>query len=139
MLNRGIKYRYIGDFYLKGLNHKLKFAIWQYINREITNRDRKYILDKKNNYANVYSELWTLVKNEDDMNKFIARRKPDFEKINAAMESAGRKPLFVITDDLVEAMEFRDFLLQFLPEEECCKILGCKSFDDFQPPMLENN
>ena len=100
-------YRYIGDFYLKGLNPELKYDIWQDIKCNITKLDRRYILDKKNNYANVYSEPWGLIKNEDDMNRFIAFR------LDALATCVKDLPEFVLVHLIFLGSLFADLAFDF--------------------------
>ena len=44
-----------------------------------------------------------------------------------------RYPLFPSPNDLKASMEWRDKLATYMPESECNKIVGCKSFDDYEP------
>lgn len=50
-----------------------------------------------------------------------------------------RYPLFKDPYNLLESMNWRDLLLTFMPESECNKIVGCKSFDDYTPLVYKKS
>ena len=44
-----------------------------------------------------------------------------------------RYPLFQNPNDLKNSMEWRDKLATYMPESECNKIVGCKSYKEHFP------
>ena len=62
-----------------------------------------------------------------------------FIEINERMMKNGRCPLFETPYNLVESMELRDKLLEYMPESECNKIVGCKSYKEHYPLVYKEN
>lgn len=130
-------YFYVGKFYLKGLDHDVKTDIWNSIYNDIIPMDRQFVFDKDNGYKTLFDEGF--LSSQEDVNDYLDMLKKKFESINKRMEKQNRAHLFEITEDLIKTMERRDFLIQYLPENECAKLLNCKSYTDFEPPLLESD
>lgn len=126
---------YLIDYHLKGLPVIDQTDIRNDVFKKFVTEDSAYIFDVENNYENVYKD--GLILNEKEMEKYLINMKSKFEGINQKMISKKRYPLFVITNDLVETMKTRNQLIQLLPESECNKILNCKSFEEYMPPIYQ--
>ncbi len=125
------EYYYVADYYLKGLDPDEIRGIWGDILDCMTPLKREIILDAKNHYKNVLEE--GLLKSVEQIEKYTKDASVKFLAINDRMIKNKRPPLFENPFDLVKSTEWRDVLLSFLPEGECNKIVGCKSFDEYVP------
>ena len=123
------------DYYIKDLCPDEQRGIAGDLRDNFTYMERKYILDKKNDYKNVLKK--GLFKTVQDIESFLQGTDDEFIAINNRMIKNGRPPLFKNPYNLLESMEWRDKLREYLPESECNKIVGCKSFDDYKPEIYK--
>ena len=126
------KYHLI-DYYIKDLCPDEQRGIAGDLRDSFTSRKRDYILDVKNDYKNVLKKR--LFKSVQDIESFLQGTDDKFIAINNRMIKNGRLPLFKNPYNLLESMEWRDKLLEYMLESECNKIVGCKSFDDYKPQV----
>ncbi len=123
------------DFFLKGLDVDVQRDIYHHLKEDFTEMDEKYLQDEKNNYKNVYEE--GIFSSEEELAPYLEDQKLVFDGINLRMVKKKRYPLFANTGNLAATMEKRIELLSFLPESECCKIVGCKSYETYAPKVFE--
>ena len=69
----------------------------------------------------------------DNAKGYLQKWTDDFDKINQMMLDVGLYPLFKDTSNQYECILFAEQLLQYVPESEACKIVGCKSFENHWP------
>jgi len=124
-------YRHIIDYYIKDLHPDEQRGICGDLKEKFTSYHKKYINDIKNDYKNVLENC--AFDNKEDIKEFLQEVVNLFIAINERMIKNGRFPLFKDPYNLLESMEWRDKLLEYLPESECNKIVGCKSYKEHYP------
>ena len=124
------KYHLI-DYYIKDLCPDEQRGIAGDLRDKFNYMERYYILDQKNDYKNVLKKI--LFKSVQEIEFFLKGSADKFIAINNRMIKNGRPPLFKNPYNLLESMEWRDKLFEYLPESECNKIVGCKSYKEHYP------
>ncbi len=125
------KKKYLIDYYIKDLHPDEQRGISGDLKEKFTSYHKKYINDIKNDYKNVLENC--AFDNKEDIKEFLQEVVNLFIAINERMIKNGRFPLFKDPYNLLESMEWRDKLLEYLPESECNKIVGCKSYKEHYP------
>ena len=123
------------DYYIKNLDPDEQRGVTGDLRDKFNYMERKYILDIRNDYKNVLKK--GLFKTVQDIESFLQGSADKFISINERMMKNERYPLFEDPYNLLQSMEWRDKLLEYMPESECNKIVGCKSFDDYEPPVYK--
>lgn len=132
-----VKKYYLIEYYIKGLDPDEQRGIAGELRDKFTPFQQRAIDDIKNNYKNViYSGLFL---NEEQVKRYLQIVVDSFIKINERMIKNERYPLFQDPYNLPASMEWRDKLVTFMPESECNKIVGCKSFHDYKPSVYKKN
>ena len=72
----------------------------------------------------------------DNVDKILADMQRSFEKINQECEELGFKGIFENPKDLITCCNMRDKLVTYEYESKCNEIVGCKSFEDYQPERI---
>ena len=129
------KKMHVLDFFLKGLDADVQRDIHHHLKEDFTEMDERYLQDQKNNYKKVYEE--GIFSSEEELAPYLEDRRIAFDGINLRMVKKKRRPLFVNTENLLESIEKRKELLSFLPESECCKLIGCESYESYVPKVFE--
>ena len=122
------------SYFTKGLKPAQRQAVFNALKEVTDDLEIKCILDVENDYQNTLRERNY---NDDEIRYFLLECEEDFKKVNEIMTKYGRAPLFENTSDLVENAKWRNQLISILPLKECNKILGCSSYEEFEPPMLQ--
>ncbi len=122
------------NYFTKGLKPAQRQAIFNALKEVTDDLENKCILDVENDYQNTLRERNY---NDDEIRYFLLECEEDFKKVNEIMTKHGRAPLFENASNLVENAKWRNQLISILPFEECNKILGCSSYEEFEPPMLQ--
>ena len=125
------------DYYIKDLDPDEQRGIAGDLRDKFNYMERDYILDIKYDYKNVLKNI--LFKSVQDIELFLQGSADKFISINNRMIKNGRPPLFKDPYNLLESMEWRDKLLEYMPESECNKIVGCASFDDYEPQAYKKD
>ena len=129
--------RYLVDYYIKNLHPDEQRGIAGDLRDNFNYMERDYILDQKYDYKNVLKN--GLFKTVEDIEFFLQGSADKFIAINNRMIKNGRPPLFKDPYNLLESMEWRDKLREYLPESECNKFMGCTSFNDYKPQVFEKD
>ena len=122
------------NYFTKGLKPAQRQAVFNALKEGTDDLEIQCILDVENDYQNTLRERNY---NDDEIRYFLLECEEDFKKVNEIMTKYGRAPLFENASDLVENAKWRNQLISILPLEECNKILGCSSYEEFEPPMLQ--
>ena len=123
------------NYFTKGLKQSQRQEVFNAL-KEITNDlDMECILDYENDYQNTLrARNW----NDENINYFLLECEDEFKEVNKIMAKYGRAPLFKNPSTLIENALWRNKLVSILPLSECNKILGCSSYEEFEPPLLED-
>lgn len=121
------------NYFTKGLKKAQRQAVFNAL-KDITNDlDMKCILDVENDYQNT---LRARNYSDNDIQYFLLECEEEFKEVNEIITKYGRAPLFKDPSALVENAKWRNQLVSILTLEECNKILGCSSYEEFEPPLL---
>ena len=121
------------NYFTKGLKNPQRQKVFNMLKELTDDLTIKCILDAENDYQNTLR-----ARNYDDESiaYFLEECVENFIEINNVMMEYGRAPLFKDPSTLVENAKWRNQLISVLPLSECNKILGCNSFEEFEPPLL---
>ena len=130
------KHKYLIEYYTKGIHVDEEREVIGAILHNFDSR-QKNILRIYNDDPQklIKSGLW---KTMEGINNYLQDIRNRFIAINERMIKNERYPLFKNVDDLEACMAWRDQLATFMPESECNKIVGCKSYNEHYPLIYKN-
>lgn len=131
------EYFHLIDYYIKDLDPDEQRGITGDLRDKFTSYHKEVIDDIKDDYKNVFER--TVFSDKKQIERYLQRVVHSFIEINERMMKNGRYPLFQDPYNLPESMAWRDELLSFMAERTCNKIVGCKSFDDYEPLVYKND
>ena len=124
------------EFYTRGAKDAFLQKQLFYHFKELRYYDRFYEAYKKDNFKSFMEEEdWGLT--SEQLFDILCEAREGCQAINGLMASYGFAPLFPDLEDIDALMQRKIQLSLFLSEEECCKLLGCESYEAFSPPTLD--
>lgn len=125
------KKKYLIEYYTKGINVNEEREIIGAILDNFDSNQKDIIRIAGEDYQKLIKS--GLFKSVDGINNYLQDIANSFDEINQRMMKNERYPLFENPNDLKASMTWRDKLATFMPESECNKIVGCKSFKEHYP------
>jgi hypothetical protein len=125
------KKKYLIEYYTKGINVDEEREVIGAILDNFNPRQKNIIEIAEKDYEKLVKV--GLFRNVDYIHQYLQDIANRFEEINKRMIKNERYPLFPNSNDLKASMEWRDKLATFMPESECNKIVGCKSYKEHYP------
>ena len=125
------KKKYLIEYYTKGINVDEEREIIGAILDNFNDNNKRVMRVAEEDYTKLIKV--GLFDNYDDVKEYLQKIANRFEEINKRMIKNERYPLFPSPNDLKASMEWRDKLATFMPESECNKIVGCKSYKEHYP------
>ena len=131
------KKKYLIEYYTKGINVDEEREIIGAILDNFNDNNKRVMRVAEEDYTKLIKV--GLFDNYDDVKEYLQKIANRFEEINKRMIKNERYPLFPSPNDLKASMEWRDKLATFMPESECNKIVGCKSYKEHYPLVYKEN
>ena len=131
------KKKYLIEYYTKGINVDEEREVIGAILDNFDPRQKNIIRIAGEDYQKLIKS--GLFKTVDGINNYLQDIANRFYEINMRMIKNERYPLFPSPNDLKASMEWRDKLATFMPESECNKIVGCKSYKEHYPLVYKEN
>ena len=131
------KKKYLIEYYTKGINVDEEREIIGAILDNFNDNNKRVMRVAEEDYTKLIKV--GLFDNYDDVKEYLQKIANRFEEINQRMIKNERYPLFPSPNDLKASMEWRDKLATFMPESECNKIVGCKSYKEHYPLVYKEN
>ena len=131
------KKKYLIEYYTKGINVDEEREIIGAILDNFNDNQKDIIEIAEKDYEKLVKV--GLFRNVDYIHQYLQDIANRFEEINQRMIKNERYPLFPSPNDLKASMEWRDKLATFMPESECNKIVGCKSYKEHYPLVYKEN
>ena len=131
------KKKYLIEYYTKGINVDEEREIIGAILDNFNDNHKRVMRVAEEDYTKLIKV--GLFDNYDDVKEYLQKIANRFEEINKRMIKNERYPLFPSPNDLKASMEWRDKLATFMPESECNKIVGCKSYKEHYPLVYKEN
>jgi hypothetical protein len=125
------------EYYTKGINVDEEREIIGAILDNFNDNHKRVMRVAEEDYTKLIKV--GLFDNYDDVKEYLQKIANRFEEINKRMIKNERYPLFPSPNDLKASMEWRDKLATFMPESECNKIVGCKSYKEHYPLVYKEN
>ena len=131
------KKKYLIEYYTKGINVDEEREVIGAILDNFDDNHKRVMRVAEEDYTKLIKV--GLFDNYDDVKEYLKKIANRFEEINQRMIKNERYPLFPNSNDLKASMEWRDKLATFMPESECNKIVGCKSYKEHYPLVYKEN
>ena len=131
------KKKYLIEYYTKGINVDEEREVIGAILDNFDDNHKRVMRVAEEDYTKLIKV--GLFDNYDDVKEYLQKIANRFEEINQRMMKNERYPLFPNSNDLKASMEWRDKLATFMPESECNKIVGCKSYKEHYPLVYKEN
>ena len=133
------KYRFRVEYLIKGMHPRQQREILGRLRKNFPDIYKRWLSIFKDDYKNGYDSLRAtgLFYDNKSIDSFLEEVIIVFDEINEIMINNNYKPLFDNTSKPYYSWQQRDYLIEFLPEQILNEEFGCKTFDDFVAPKLE--
>ena len=131
------KKKYLIEYYTKGIGVDEEREIIGAILDNFNDNHKRIMRVAEEDYEKLVKV--GLFRNVDYIHQYLQDIANRFDEINQRMMKNERYPLFPNSNDLKASMEWRDKLATFMPESECNKIVGCKSYKEHYPLVYKEN
>ena len=125
------KKKYLIEYYTKGIGVDEEREIIGAILDNFNDNHKRVMRVAEEDYTKLIKV--GLFDKYEDVSEYLQKIANRFEEINKRMIKNERYPLFPSPNDLKASMEWRDKLATYMPESECNKIVGCKSYKEHYP------
>ena len=131
------KKKYLIEYYTKGIGVDEEREVIGAILDNFNDNHKRVMRVAEEDYTKLIKV--GLFDKYEDVSEYLQKIANRFEEINERMIKNERYPLFPSPNDLKASMEWRDKLATFMPESECNKIVGCKSYKEHYPLVYKEN
>ena len=131
------KKKYLIEYYTKGIDLDEESGIMGSILNNFNNHQKRIIKFAEEDYTKLIRA--GMFDSYDSVKNYLQKIANRFEEINQRMVKNKRYPLFPSPNDLKASMEWRDKLATYMPESECNKIVGCKSYKEHYSLVYKEN
>lgn len=128
------------NYYSKGLDVKDIKRIIARLQEKFPDVKKRWVKAFGDDFENGYKKLVTtgIFLNDDHVDEYMQNIREEFENVNKIFTSNGYDPLFNDIKMLYKSWQFRDKLIEYLPESVLNAEFGCMTFEEHVSPLVSD-